>query len=258
VSIQVPFLAEEQIERDAEALLAEYENKQRSRIVLRVPIEDIVEKHLKLGVEFDDLHKLLGLSRSNDEAESDILGAMFFDDRRIVIDEGLDPEEDPTKEGRYRFTLAHEGGGHWRLHRHLFAKDPAQRPLFEVPSPPSVVCRSSQAREPIEWQADYYAACLLMPRRLVFGVWREMCGSLNPFIYEANKSNPYFNRRRSSWVSPGASATVDQAYHFAFRRIAQEFAQVFCVSIEAMRIRLENLGLLLRDFPKQHAFSRVD
>ena len=48
-----------------------------------------------------------------------------------MIDESLDPEENPSKEGRYRFTLAHEGGGHWRLHRHLFAKDPAQASLFD-------------------------------------------------------------------------------------------------------------------------------
>ena len=47
-----------------------------------------------------------------------------------MIDESLDPEENPAKEGRYRFTLAHEGGGHWRLHRRLFAKDLAQATLF--------------------------------------------------------------------------------------------------------------------------------
>ena len=52
---KVPFLTEEAAERDAEALISEYENKQGSRIVLPVPIEDIVEKHLKLRVEFDDL-----------------------------------------------------------------------------------------------------------------------------------------------------------------------------------------------------------
>ncbi len=60
------------------------------------------------------------------EGDADTLGAIIFDERRIVIDESLDPEENAFKEGRYRFTLAHEGGGHWRLHRSLFAKDPAQ------------------------------------------------------------------------------------------------------------------------------------
>jgi hypothetical protein len=145
------------------------------QIVAPVPIEDIVEKYLKLGVEFDDMHQLLGVPRSH---EPDILGAMFFDERRIVIDESLDPEENPSNEGRYHFTLAHEGGGHWRLHRHLFSKDSAQVSLLNEQAQPAIVCRSSKAKEPIEWQADYYAACLLMPRRLVFAVWRERFGSL--------------------------------------------------------------------------------
>ena len=45
------------------------------------------------------MHQLLGVPRSR---EPDILGAMFFDERRIVIDESLDPEENPSNEGRYR------------------------------------------------------------------------------------------------------------------------------------------------------------
>ena len=116
--------------------------------------------------------------------DADILGAIFFDERRIVIDESLDPEENPSKEGRYRFTLAHEGGGHWRLHRHLFAKDPAQVSLFNEPAPPSVVCRSSQAKEPVEWQADFYASCLLMPRKLVMAAWDEMFPDRKPRIIQ--------------------------------------------------------------------------
>jgi hypothetical protein len=256
VPIKVPFLAEDQIERDAEALLAEFENKRGSRIVLPVPIEDIVEKHLKLRVEFDDLHHSLGIPRSGGE-NSDVLGAIFFDDRRIVIDESLDPEENPNKEGRYRFTLAHEGGGHWRLHRDQFAKDPSQGSLVDISSRPSVVCRSSQAKEPIEWQADCYAACLLMPRRLVFDAWRERCGSLKPFIYEANRTNPHFNPSRSSWMRLEGAMTSPGAHQFAFYKIARDFAQVFRVSTEAMRIRLEKLRLLLRDFPDQNRFSSI-
>jgi hypothetical protein len=33
------------------------------------------------------------------------------------------------------------------LHRHLFAKNPAQAALFGGPVAPSVICRSSQAKE---------------------------------------------------------------------------------------------------------------
>jgi hypothetical protein len=107
----VPYLADEAIERDAAALLAEYAQARCIAIIPPIPIEDIVEKHLKLGIEFDDTHRLFGVPRSDLGLEPDILGAMFFDEGRIVIDESLDPEENPAKEGRYRFTLAHEAAG---------------------------------------------------------------------------------------------------------------------------------------------------
>ncbi|MBV1695060.1 MAG: hypothetical protein KGP27_11415, partial [Hyphomicrobiales bacterium] len=99
---RVPYLHEEQIERDAAALLADYERSRGVTILRAVPIEDIVEKHLKLGIEFDDMHQLLRVPRSGLGLDPDILGAMFFDEGRIVIDASLDPEENPAKEGRYR------------------------------------------------------------------------------------------------------------------------------------------------------------
>jgi hypothetical protein len=112
--------------------------------------------------------------RSGPGLDPDILGAIYFDERRIVIDESLDPEENRSKEGRYRYTLAHEGGGHWRLHRHLFANGSVRTALFDRLPVPSVICRSSRAKEPIEWQAEFDASCLLMPRKLVFAAWDEM------------------------------------------------------------------------------------
>src|ERR1700731_2388773 len=147
----VPYLADEMIEGDAALLLAEYAQARGVVIVPPIPIEDIVEKHLKLGIEFDDTHKLFGIPRGP-ECDADILGAIFFGEARIVIDESLDPEENPPLEGRYRFTRAHEAAGHWRLHRHLFAKDPAQAFLFGGPAAPSFVCRSSDAMKREEWQ----------------------------------------------------------------------------------------------------------
>ena len=181
-----------------------------------------------------------------------------------MIDESLDPEENPAKEGRYRFTLAHEGGGHWRLHRHLFAKDPTQAVLFGGLAAPSIICRSSQAKEPAEWQADFYASCLLMPRKLIFETWRERFGTTAPFIFEINKSNPIFASRRSNWIHISRAVESERDthkkpdYQIAFRMFAREFAQVFCVSTEAMRIRLEKLGLLLREVPHQQTLAGVE
>lgn len=252
---KVPYLQEEQIERDAAGLLAEYEQARGVKIERAVPIEDIVEKHLKLGIEFDDMHRLLNHPRSGLGLDPDILGAIFFEERRIVIDESLDPEENPNKEGRYRFTLAHEGGGHWRLHRRLFAKDPAQVSLFNEPAPPSVVCRSSQAKEPVEWQADFYASCLLMPRKLVMAAWDEMFPDRKPRVIAPTVpvEHPFVEVRRVECRIGDfdCSETDDNVLD----GIARPFAERFLVSPIAMRIRLEKLGLLHRAVPHQRILA---
>src|SRR5262245_42830889 len=56
MAVIVPYLAEEAIERDASALLAEFARARNFTIKAPIPIEDIVEKHLRLGIEFDDMH----------------------------------------------------------------------------------------------------------------------------------------------------------------------------------------------------------
>lgn len=248
---KVPYLKEEQIERDAAALLSEFAQARRVMIAPPIPIEDIVEKYLKLGIEFDDMHRLLNHPRSGLGLDPDILGAIWFDDRRIVIDESLDPVENPSKEGRYRFTLAHEGGGHWRLHRHLFAKDPAQVSLFKGPVLPSVVCRSSQAKEPVEWQADFYASCLLMPRKLVMAAWDEMFPDRKPRVLQPRTpiNHPFVEVPREACQigDYDCSDTDDNLLD----RIARPLAEQFLVSPIAMRIRLEKLGLLHREVPHQ-------
>ena len=247
----VPYLTDEAIERDVGSLLAEYAQARRIVIEPPIPIEDIVEKHLKLGIEFDDTHRLFGMPRTDDDP--DILGAMFFEEARIVIDESLDPEEYPAREGRYRFTLAHEGGGHWRLHRHLFAKDPAQAALFGGPAAPSVVCRSSQAKERVEWQADFYASCLLMPRRLIFAAWDEMFPDRKQRVLQPATpiDHPFIEIDRCCIHGAELIDTDDQV----LERFARPFAQKFLVSPIAMRIRLEKLGLLHRTVPLQRLLS---
>ena len=251
MSRSVPYLADKAIEREAAALLAEYTRARGVTIEPPIPIEDIVEKHLKLGIEFDDTHRLFGVPRSGIGLDPDILGAMFFSEARIVIDESLDPEENPSKEGGYRFTLAHEGGGHWRLHRWLFANDPAQALLFGGQAIPSVICRSSQAKERVEWQADFYASCLLMPRKLVMTAWDEMFSDRKRRVLQPRIpiNHPFVevprNDRRIGNID------LPEADDKVLDRIARPLAGRFLVSTIAMRIRLEKLGLLLREIPHQ-------
>jgi Zn-dependent peptidase ImmA (M78 family) len=251
---KVPYLRQEQIERDAAALLAEYEEVRGVVITRAVPIEDIVEKYLKLGIEFNDMHQLLGVPRSGLGRDPDILGPMFFDERRVVIDESLDPEESPSKEGRFRFTLAHEAGGHWRLHRYLFAKDPEQVSMFNEPAPRSVVCRSSQAKDPVEWQADFYAWCLLMPRKLVVAAWQEMFPDLRCHVMDRSERDAIAAiadiEEREFWTM-----VEEWENEEAMTKFARPLAEQFLVSPIAMRIRLEKLGLLYGEIPHQYILA---
>ena len=73
----VPYLAEATIERNAEALLTEFAHARDVVIEPPIPIEDILEKHLKLGIEFDDTHRLFGIPRTDLGQGPDILARYF-------------------------------------------------------------------------------------------------------------------------------------------------------------------------------------
>jgi Zn-dependent peptidase ImmA (M78 family) len=250
MGLKVAYVSDEAIEKDAQALLADYARERGTPIEAPIPIDDIIEKHLKIGIEFDDTHRLFKVPRSGIGLNPDILGAIFFDQKRIVIDESLDPNENPAMEGRYRYTAAHEVG-HWCLHRGLFGKDPAQAALFPGPGTPAVICRSSQAKERVEWQADFYASCLLMPRKLVMAAWDEMFPDRKPRVIAPviPIEHPFVEIARIECWIPGAefTETDDQA----LGRFAKPLAEQFLVSPIAMRIRLEKLGLLHREVPHQ-------
>lgn len=254
MGLKVAYVSDEAIEKDAQALLIECARERGTPIEAPIPIDDIIEKHLKIGIEFDDTHRLFGVPRSGIGFDPDILGAIFFDQKRIVIDESLDPDANPAKEGRYRYTTAHEVG-HWRLHRGLFGKDPAQTSLLEPNAAPSVVCRTSQAKERIEFQADLYASCVLMPRKLVFAAWDEAFPDRKQRVLQPATpvDHPYVEIARFECRIPGVEfkETDDRALD----SFAKPFAEMFLVSPIAMRIRLERLGLLHRTVPLQRLLS---
>lgn len=247
MALRVPYIPDDVIERDAEALLGEFAHARGIEVRAPIPIEDIVEKHLKLHVEFDDLHRLLDVPRSGIGLDPDIFGAMWLEAGRIVIDESLDPEERPEREGRYRFTLAHEGGGHWRLHRPLVCPTEGQGSLLIDRARPTVICRSSQAKERVEWQADFYASCLLMPRKMVFAAWDEEFPDRKQRVLKPATpiEHPFIEIGRD----------FDDDEDRVLDSFARPFAERFLVSPIAMRIRLEKLGLLHRVVPRQRLLT---
>jgi hypothetical protein len=169
--LKVPYLHEKQVERAANELLHKYAKDKGKPVRAPIDVENILEGYFKLDLVYIDLPDFIGVP--------DVLGATFIKDQRVFIDESLMIE---GKEGRLAFTLAHEGG-HWYLHRPLIEMEQVTATLFgkdDVPKQPTIFCRSSQKKAPAEWQADRFAAALLMPAADVRASVRALCGDALP------------------------------------------------------------------------------
>ena len=155
--------------------------------ITRAPVDvDSVARSLKLRVLQDDLdEEVSGLLVSRDGSAS------------IIV-----RKHDPLV--RRRFTIAHEIG-HYVLRHHLQRNE-----LVHKDEPAQVIYRSPQASmgfDPIEVQANQFAATLLMPTRLL----RQQVADLGKSLSEAH-----------------VDGLADQ----------------FEVSRQAMTIRLTGLGLI--------------
>lgn len=230
---KVKFLKHDEIENAALCLLAAYGRKYGVVIEPPVPVEEILAAHLGLTLDFDNLPERIGVP--------DVLGATWIADKLVIVDQTLDPIENPRKEGRYRFTLSHEIG-HWELHRHGFLADAAQPTLFGQKPAPSIVCRSSSRKEPMEWQADMFAGYLLMPKEMVLAAWRTHFGGLDPYIAKDEMAN-----LSAKWGLADDEQPVVEA--------AKELARDFKVSGQAMQIRLIGLGLIRTEVPAPVLFN---
>jgi hypothetical protein len=217
-----------------------------------IPVEDIARYHLCLQVEFADLHDVLGLPRYG--GGPDILGAIFFEQSAILIDDRLNSQAHPEQLGRYRFSLAHEVG-HWRLHREAMAR----RKLANA-GQPAFICRQSEAvTVPVEWQAETFASCLLLPRDRGLKEWCALRGSGEPLAFEVRAHGSA--RLRRLWfglASDGEEARMLFARECAglFDELAAGLAKMFAVSTPAMRVRLEGMKLLQRVRQRPQSMDR--
>ena len=235
--LKLPFLKDQDFEDEAALLLAEYGKQHGAVSAPPVPIDEIVELHLGLRLEFNDMQQIFGVD--------DVHGALWVNQMRVGIDHRLDPAANPAMLGRYRFTLAHEAG-HWRLHRQLFKRAANQLQLLPASSErPEYICRSSDS-EPIEYQANRFASCVLMPRDLLRRCWEEWRGNADPIFLDEllAKQQQILTAEvlRRGGIQPSENSIDNLLLEHAARPLATKFE----VSPEAMRIRLEGIGLLLR------------
>jgi len=134
------------------------------------------------------------------------------------------------------FTAAHEIG-HWVLHpREVMHRDrPVTWPTIGVKRPP------------IEKEADYFAACFLMPRVLVTAVIETLFGACPVVIDErsafAIDMTNYHLLLNAKEGSIERAKAVARTPHFGLRHFAPLHKQ-FGVSASAMAYRLQELALV--------------
>lgn len=221
-SMEVPFFPEESLEAAANELLDGYARKNGPITAPPIPVEDILEFHLGLSLDFDSLKQDLG---------DDVLGATCAEDGRVYVDESLDPHRNQPKEGPFRFTIAHEIA-HWQLHRHDYTE--SSGPISSRAAK-LVYSRGTPTNTRIEAQANRFASYLLMPRSMVMASYKEIFGTLDPNeFYERQPWTFYWHSQKC--VVPKEDEVEDRVTDMAYR--------YFKVSRSAMRIRLEGLGLI--------------
>jgi len=226
MSFQVPYRRKSEIESMSLDLLGKYQQWKGTTLKPPISIDEIIENFLSINLQFDNLQELLSMT--------DVLGATWFEEKIIRIDSSLEQNE-----GRLSFTMAHEIG-HWWMHRPIYEMDKVTLPLFayekdKQPSP-AVVCRLTKKREPAEWQADQFAAMLLMPESMM----RKSFLSLN-------KNGPIE-------ITDISNPKIKSSDNYELRDTARQLIKS-CgfenVSIEAMCYRLMDLKLVVDSNSRQ-------
>ena len=207
---------DETLETIARNVIAKYDQSLLKK-PCAIPIEDIIEQTYGLQLEFLCIRKngrILGETIFEDtsvaiyEHEGNV-GYTFITVKAgtIIIDESLLHKR---SYGRFRFTCAHELA-HWVIDRQYFQQLGESAAAMTIDSAKDMArktMKSSDTNALIERQANRMASRLLMPK----------C-TLKPAFHQASHD------------------------HSITEKVAH-FADIYDVSKQAMKIRLEELGLL--------------
>ena len=224
MSVNVPWLPKDAINQVATELLLGYEDFTGQTLSPPIPVEDIIERYLELDLHYVDFSQKYGLDN--------VFGALYVKNRIVAISESL---LNDRNEGRLIFTCAHEVG-HWCLHRRHV--EVAGRTAGKEGA---VLCRTGRTGKlPVEWQADYFAGCLLMPEEMVRGAWSRAFYIESGTMMICNTKKTFKTLDLPDFKS---FDTCVENWHLIadIVRTAGNFSNV---SKQSMIIRLQELGLV--------------
>ncbi|MBC8228161.1 ImmA/IrrE family metallo-endopeptidase [bacterium] len=191
--MRIPWMPRKDIEDRTYGLIKKYSQEIAPIKSPPIPVDNIVERLMEYQLCYENL-------------DDDILGCLCIKDKKVVINK-------QANDVRFTFTCAHEIG-HWTLHQDYLAGNEKQIPLFDME--PSIICRSNgKGRE--EWQADIFAASLLMPSMMFR---KEHLQTLDKYGVQ--------------------NESLDD---FLSSQLVSDLAEIFDVSKQSVKIRIEDLRL---------------
>lgn len=210
----VKYLSPVEIEERAERILASV-----GYTGGRVPLKKIVEvEREKSGLEFS-------VERYSGDSANPTLGEISFSPLKITLyGEGEDESM------RQRFTLAHELGHYFLDHGKYLVREfrNADDDLdVQVSVPP---LREVQR---LEWQANYFAACLLLPRSIFASSFRNAASCID--LRNRGFGELYVDQQQ-----------CNQQHYF---KISSALRYDYGTSRSVVRLRLLGMGLMVEDLP---------
>ena len=167
-------LSKRDIETIADAVLQDFK-PQALKDPIALSADEFLEQYLGCHLRYENLSNngsILGMVVYNGgklivyDKDNDNIEEIFLRGKTVLIDNLLLAEE---QRGRYEFTGFHEGG-HCILHQPETVSG-----FFDHRK--TIVCRTSETfarfknlttdEDWAEWQADYFSACMKLPRRIV-------------------------------------------------------------------------------------------
>ncbi|MCR5778971.1 MAG: ImmA/IrrE family metallo-endopeptidase [Bacteroidaceae bacterium] len=214
--LYIPFVPEEEIEQRANALTA--------ADVERITKE--LQRSTMLDAEFSldpfAYADSCGLSHDEVPMEADYqLGRMDVEKSHVTLNSA-----GSVNANRFRFTMAHELG-HFLLHAPLFRK----QGVVSVGESEDTLSISKSNSRRLEYQANKFASCLLMPKDLVVPLYA--------YFFNQYVSQRFGDGFHALYYNPKQPETWS-----SYNSIVGNMANLFGVSLSALRIRLLSLRLL--------------
>ncbi|WP_293120685.1 ImmA/IrrE family metallo-endopeptidase [Okeania sp. SIO1I7] len=150
-------MSKEEIERLATELRMSVEEKHKNCLKPKY-VADAIAKFLDLEIDWDDIP---------DDGKRKVAAMILPLEKQIILNEDIHELEltEEQKDGFIQSTIAHEIG-HWMLHinhdavGNIEGVNDGSKEIFE----PSLSRGIVRNLDKIEWQAQYFAGCLLMPK----------------------------------------------------------------------------------------------